>query len=183
MAAVTADEKLRFLAFDREVGEQGFIVFGEDLRANRQFDDRGLSGGAVHVLAKTGTPVLRFDVLAISEIDQGIQSADREGNDIAAATTVITVRPTVLDVLFATERNATVPAVAALHINLCLIEKFHDFRPAERLSKNKKGEWLTIPLDAFAIAGCPYAAGSTEIVVRLRVLWNFTCPAVSADKV
>ena len=69
MAAVTADEKLHFLAFDREVGEQGFIVFGEDLRANRQFDDRGLAGGAGHVLAKTGTPVLRFDVLAISEID------------------------------------------------------------------------------------------------------------------
>jgi hypothetical protein len=45
-----------------------------------------------------------------------------------------------------------------------LIEKFHIFRP------NEKGEWLAIPLNVKACVELVYAAGSTEMVVRARVL-------------
>lgn len=65
-------------------------------------------------------------MLSITEINQGIQIGNRFKINAAALAAVTAVRPAKLDILFPAERNAAGTAVARLHENLSLIQKFHN---------------------------------------------------------
>jgi len=68
---------------------------------------------------------LRLEMLLEAEIDQRVQSVDRFGPDIAAASAVAAIRSTEFDEFLATERHAAATAVSGLDIDLCFVEKFH----------------------------------------------------------
>ena len=103
-------------------------------------------------------------MLAVAIIDQRVEARHRNRHDITAPPTAAAVRPAELNVFLTPKRDAAVTAFTALYVDLGLIEKFHVFRP------NEKGEWLAIPLNVTACVELVYAAGSTEMVVRARVL-------------
>ena len=68
-------------------------------------------------------------VLAITIINQRVQTIDAFGNDIAAAPAIAAVRAAKFDILLAPKRNAAGTAIAGANIDFCLVEKFHLLNP------------------------------------------------------
>ena len=130
-----------------QVGDYRLFVLRQDLRADWQLQGRRLTACTSPLLAHAGVAVLRFEMLLVAEIYEGVQMVDRFRDDIAATPTVTTVRTAELDIFLAPNRDAPRPAVAALDIDLRFVEKFHRPLPLGTLpvEHDKKGEWLAIP--------------------------------------
>ena len=65
------------------------------------------------------------EMLAVTEIDQGIEAVGAFGDHMAAAAAVAAVRTALRDELLAAERDAAVAAVAGADEYPGLVEKFH----------------------------------------------------------
>ena len=116
-----------FFAERGQVGEQGFVVLVEDLRADRNLEHDGLAIGAMAVLAHAVDAPLGLEVLLVAIVDQRVQPVDRLDHDIAAAAAIAAVGPAELNELFAAKRHAAVAAVAGADIDLGFVKEFHGF--------------------------------------------------------
>ena len=124
--AVTAFGCQIGLAGFYHVGQHRFPVFGHDFGSDRHFDDNVRRLAAVFVRSHAVLALFSLKMLSITEINQGIQIGNRFKINAAALAAVTAVRPAKLDILFPAERNAAGTAVARLHENLSLIQKFHN---------------------------------------------------------
>src|SRR5690625_1270467 len=199
-AAVAAFCQHDPLAHLRQIGEQRFLVLGEDLGAARHLDRQRLARRSRALAPGAVASPLGLEVLGIAEVDQGVEALDGLRDDVPAAPAVAPVGPTELDVLFAPKGAGASTAVAAADVDLGLVEEFHldlpgrvalDFPTIEEKRSKKKGEWRAIPPFRDASKLCcqraPYSAasltglGTTETWVRppARVL-NSTRPSIRA---
>ena len=103
-----------------------FAVIGNNLRPDRNLDDNVVAFGSGLVRTHAVLTARRLKVLVIAKVDQRIQILNRFKINAAAFAAVTAVRPAKLDILFPAERNAAGTAVARLHENLSLIQKFHN---------------------------------------------------------
>ena len=124
-AAVAALGQHHTVADVDEIGQQRFAVFGVDFGTGRNFDGaiRATSAGAV--LAHAVFAVLGLVVLLIAVIDQRVEVVDAFDVDIAALAAVAAERSAELDVFFAAECDAAVPAVTGADVDFGLVEEFH----------------------------------------------------------
>ena len=155
-----------------QVHDNRLLVLGQNLRADRQFQGFRLTAGTCSLLTHARVTILRLEMLLVAKIDKRIQMINHFYDHISAAAAIPAVRSAKFDILLAAERHAASTTIAALNINLCFVEKFHCSLPigTSPPGRNKKGEWLTIPPEHRINAGASYAGGTTETLVRLRVL-------------
>jgi hypothetical protein len=73
-AAVAAARDHRALAGRVEVGEQGFLVVGQDLGADRHPEHDVVAAGARAVGAGAVAALARLEVLGVAVVDQGVQA-------------------------------------------------------------------------------------------------------------
>ena len=66
------------------------------------------------------------EMLPVAIVDQGVELGIDPRDDVAAVAAVAAVRAAARDVLLPPEADAAVAAVAALHVDLGLIEEAHD---------------------------------------------------------
>src|SRR5207244_1483726 len=170
------------LARLRQVGEHGFPVVLEDLRPDRHAQHEVAAMGAGAVGASTAAPVLRPKMLPVAVIDQGVQVVGRDEGDVAALAAVAAVGSAELNEFLATKAHRAAPAVAALQVDLALIEEFH--------GRNKLKRGAAGPLPSRSVGwGNGYSAasagrGTIEMKVRPpRPLRNCTAPSSSANSV
>jgi hypothetical protein len=83
------------------------------------------------------------EMLPVAVIDQCVERRLGPADHSTTAAAVTAVRPAARDVLLAPEADAAIAAVAALDVDLGLIEEAHR---ASVLQSNQKGEWCPIPL-------------------------------------
>src|SRR5882724_6162675 len=88
---------------------------------------------------------LGLEMLLVAVVDQRVEVGHRLDDDVAAAPAIAAVRPAELDELLAPEADAAGPAVAALQIDLGLVEEFHD-RLRMKKRPTKKGNGPAVPL-------------------------------------
>ena len=124
-AAIPAAAQHDALARLGQVEEQGLAVIVEDLGPHRHLEGQGLAAGAAAVLAHAVIAAAGAEMLLVAVVDQGVQIGHGLDDDVAAAPAMAAVRPAELDEFLAAEGDGPGPAVAALHIDLALIEKFH----------------------------------------------------------
>ena len=125
VAAIAADRDHGALAGLIEVGEQGFLVLGKDLGADRDLHGDAVGRGAGAVGTRAIAALARLEVLGIAIVDQGVEAINRLDHHIAAAAAIAAIRAAELDVFLAPERDDAVTAVAGLHEHLGFIEEFH----------------------------------------------------------
>src|SRR5690606_28196976 len=82
--------------------------------------------GARAVLAHAVLAVLRLEVLLVAVVDQRVEVGDAFGPDVAALAAVAAVGAAELDELLAAKADRPGATVAGLHVDLSLIEEFHD---------------------------------------------------------
>ena len=102
------------------------------------------TAGAGAVAAHSVSTARRLEMLAIAEIDKGVQVFHRHRNHVTATPAVAAVGTAVLDIFLAAEADTAVATVTAFHENLGLIEEFH-IPPARVLTENKKGNGTPFP--------------------------------------
>jgi hypothetical protein len=124
-AAVAALGQKHALADLGQVGDDGLLVFLEDLgsHGHPQHDVVAILAGALP--AHAGLAVLREEMLLIAKVDQRVQPLDRLGPDIAATPAVAAVRPAVFDELLAPETDAAPAARTRADMHLGKIEELH----------------------------------------------------------
>src|SRR5882724_3733302 len=83
---------------------------------------------------------LGLEMLLVAIVDQRVEVGHRLDDDIAAAPAIAAIRPAELDEFLAPKADAAGPAVAALEIDLGLVEKLHGRPPT------KKGNGPAVPL-------------------------------------
>jgi hypothetical protein len=71
-------------------------------------------------------------MLLVAVVDQGVEIVLSDENDVAALAAIATVRSAELNKLLAPEARRAGAAVAALHIDFALVEKFHFWIPATK---------------------------------------------------
>jgi hypothetical protein len=128
-AAVAALGEHDALARLGEIGDQRLAVDLENLGTDRDAQHGIGAGRAAAVLAHAVAAVLGLEVLLVAIVDQRVEALDRDRNDIAAAAAIAAVRATELDELLAPETDAAGAAVAALDVDLGLIEELHRLPP------------------------------------------------------
>ena len=102
------------------------VVFLEHLGADRhlQHDVVGIGAGAQAAHAVAAGRGLEMLLVAI--VDQRVEAVHGLDPHVAALAAVAAVGAAHLDELFAPERDGARAAVAGAHIDLCLVEEFHD---------------------------------------------------------
>src|SRR5215813_9888287 len=108
-----------------EVSKQCLAVFFVDLSANRHLEDDVLAVRAGAVLPHPISAALRFEVLLITVIDEGIEAGNRFHHDITTSAAVAAVGAAEFDEFIAPERHAAVPTCAGRDVDLGFIEEFH----------------------------------------------------------
>src|SRR5690606_26329278 len=108
-----------------EIGDQRFLVFLENLRADRHLDDEIAAVGAGAVRAFSRSAVFGLVMLLVAEIDQRIEVIRRFREHMAAAPAVASVRAAEFDEFLAPKGKAAGAAGAAFDIDFGAIEKFH----------------------------------------------------------
>src|SRR3984885_7789597 len=108
-----------------QIGDERLPVFLIDDGSDRHAHDGVVAVRASHIAAHAALAVLRLHMLLKAVVDQRVEILDRLGPDIAAATAIPTIPSAEPDELFAPERHAAIPALAARDVDLCGIEKFH----------------------------------------------------------
>ena len=112
MATVTAAAEHDALAGCVEVGEQRFLVIGDNLRANRHCDHDVVCARACSVAAGTVAALWCPEMLGIAEVDQRVQVLSRDEDDVAAATAIAAIGTAELHKFLTPERDHAVAAVA-----------------------------------------------------------------------
>ena len=110
--AIAALGEQRPVADRYQIGHQGLPVLLENLGAGRHRDREVGPRRAGARLAHAVMAALGLEMLAVAEIDQGVQAVGAFGVDMAAAAAVAAVRAAVRDVFFAPERDAAAAAGA-----------------------------------------------------------------------
>ena len=108
-----------------QIGQQRFLVVGQDLRADRHAYVHVVRAGAGAVRSGTVAALARPEVLRVAKVDQRVQVGHRLEHDIAAASAGAPVRTAELDEALAPEGDHTVSAIAGADIDLGLIEELH----------------------------------------------------------
>jgi len=124
-AAIAALGNAETLTLDCHVDDQSFVVFLEDLRADRDLQRHVFAIGTRAVAAHAMRAGLGLEMLLEAEVDQRVEAVDRLHPDIAATTAVAAVRTAEFDELFAPKRDSTGATVARANIYLSFVEKFH----------------------------------------------------------
>jgi hypothetical protein len=124
-AAVAALGENGLFARPGEVGEDGFLVLGQDLGADGDLDDHGLAGGAAAVLAHAVVAAFGAEMLLVAEVDEGVEVLGRLHDHVAAAPAGAAVGAAELDELLAPEADRAGAAVAAAQVDLGLVEELH----------------------------------------------------------
>ena len=108
-----------------EVGEDLFLVLGQDLRAHGNLDHEIVRTRACAVAAHAVSATAGFEMLCVTKIDQRVQPGDRHEHHIAALAAVTAVGAAILDILLTPETDGPRAAPAGLQIDFGLIEKMH----------------------------------------------------------
>ena len=114
------------LAWFDHIDNQGFAVFGQHLRPDRDPNRDGFARPTGTLPAHAMHADFGLEVLLIAEIDQGVEVLDRLEDDVATPAAIAAVRPAILDIFFTAEADRTGTAAATAHINLGFIEKLHN---------------------------------------------------------
>src|SRR5262249_15234220 len=124
-AAVAALQQALALARLGEIEQHlaGLVVDHLGAGGHTQHHVLGVGAGLLSALAVVALP--RLEVLLVAVVDQRVESVDAFEDHVAAAATIAAVRAAELDVLLAPERAGAGAAVAALEIDLGLVEEFH----------------------------------------------------------
>src|SRR6185437_3768182 len=139
--AIAAAQQKHALTHGREIGDQRFTVFLVNLRAGRHLHQRVVAMAAGHLLAETRKAVLGADMLLEAVVDQRVAVVDRLDIDVAALAAIAAPGPAIFDELLAPERDAAIPAVSGLDIDLGDVEEFHRLP----LSSPARGRGRKIP--------------------------------------
>src|SRR5437879_5860348 len=126
-AAIAAAQQHDTLARADQVGEEAFLVVGENLRPDRhaQHDVAPLRTRLVRPGA--AAPVLCPEMLLVAVIDQRVEIVGGEEDDVAALAALAAIGPAEFDEFLAAKAHRPAPAVTALQIDLALVKKFHVF--------------------------------------------------------
>ena len=124
-AAIAATQQGDPFAGDVEVGEQGFLVVGEDLGAEGHGDDDIAGAGAGAVGPCPVAAFRRAEMLGVAEVDQGVEVVFGDEDDVATLAAVAAVGTAELDEFFPPERGHAIPAVARAEVDLGLVEELH----------------------------------------------------------
>jgi hypothetical protein len=143
------------LPFICEIGENRFLVLGQDLRADRHFYHQVVRALAGAVLAHAVTAALRLEVLCVAKIDQGVEAGNRLEHDVPALAAVAAVRTAILDEFLSPEADRAGAAGAGLHVDLGLVEKMHN--PFLKRQVLHSQPWLP---DRYALPGSSSRARS-----------------------
>ncbi len=108
-----------------QVGQNLGLVLGQDLGADRNFQDDVVALAAGHVAAVPVRAFFRLEMLLVAEIDQGVEIGHAFDDDIAATAAVAAVGPAEFDIFLAPETAGPGPAVAAFDEDLNLVEELH----------------------------------------------------------
>lgn len=90
-------------------------IIDDGANRDRQFDIMAVAPGSIAPLAMPAA--LPFVLRVVPEMQQGVVMLAGDQDDIAAAASIPTARPTSRNVLLAAERKASVTAVAGLHLD------------------------------------------------------------------
>jgi hypothetical protein len=129
---VPALEQHHLLPVLGEVGQHHLFVLVQDLRAHGHGDDTVRACCPCAAPAHAVAPGLGAEVLLVPEVYQGVYVRARAENDRAPAPAVAAVRPPPWDELLPPEGHGPRPAVAALEVNLGLVQKLHEGQCAPR---------------------------------------------------
>src|SRR5690606_27391754 len=116
--AIAAAREHDALAFMREVGEQRFVVFVENLGADRHLHHDVVALGAMAILAHAMLALPGLEMLLIAIVDQRVQPLHRFDDDVAAAAAIAAIGSAKFDEFLAAERHAAVTTVAGADIDL-----------------------------------------------------------------
>ena len=124
-AADTALGHNKALPFLGEIGQNlpGRIVFYQSAHRDDQNNVYRVFPGPV-VAGAVPAPLGRV-MLAVFHIEQRAVATRGDEDDVPAPAAVAAVRPPVRDEFFPPEAHATLPAVAGLDQNFCLVNEFH----------------------------------------------------------
>ncbi len=187
--AVAAAQQHPALPRPGKVGDHRLAVLAEDLRPHRHAQHEFAAARAGAVAAGAAAPVRRAEMLLVTIVDQRVEIVLGDDHDSAALAAVAAVRATELDEFLAPKAHRAAPAVAALHIDLALVEKFrHGAVQMRRAEVNKKGSGEPLPVSPLygelAIRRGFRHAGRTEMNMRPpSPLWNLTAPSITANSV
>src|SRR5438094_1718308 len=140
--AVAAAQQHEPLIGPGQVREYGFLVVVEDLGPDRDAQYEVAAIGAGPVGPRPAAPVLGPEMLLIAVIDQRVQIVGRDKDDIAALAAHTAVGPAELDELLAAKAHRAAAAIAALEVDLALIEEFHG---SHKLKRERLGRSPRVP--------------------------------------
>src|SRR5215472_13290088 len=112
-AAVAASEEDAPLARPGQVGQHLPVLGIHDLGPGRDVQDEILAIGTGALAPGPGPAVRCAEMLAVTVVDQGVEVANREEDDVAALTAIAAVGAAELDELLAAEARRAAPSVAA----------------------------------------------------------------------
>jgi hypothetical protein len=123
--AVAAAQQNAALAGAGHIGDHGLVIIADNLRPDRHLEHEVAPAGAGTVAPGATAPVLRAEMLLVAIIDQRVEVVLRDEDDVAALAAIAAVGPAELDELLAPEAHRAGAAIAALYIDLALVEEFH----------------------------------------------------------
>ena len=129
----------------RQIREDEVLVLVQHLGADRHLYHQFVAAGTGPVAPLAVGTAPRLEMLAITEIDQGVQPLNSLDHHIAALAAVAAVRAAELHVLLAAKRTDAVAAVSRLHIDLGFIEELHGEPGRSDSPKRKRGSDLALP--------------------------------------
>ena len=104
VAALEEDHALPGLG---EIGEHGFAVIIEHLRADRHLDDEIGRASAGAVLAHAAAAALGLEMLGIAEVDQRVETGNGLENDVSALAAIAAIGPAIFDIHLAPKTDST----------------------------------------------------------------------------
>ena len=178
-AAVAALGDHHALAGLGQIGEQRLVVFREHLRAGRDLHDDIVAAGAGPVLAHAALAALGLEVLLVAIVDERVEIIHALDPDVAALAAVAAVGPAEFDELFAPESDAAVAAVARAHVDLGLIQEFHEanaFSVAARgLLRSYRSTGRSMPRAWHQPAACPTRRKPSLAMTRWDAGFSVKC--------
>ena len=130
--AVTAAEQNEAFAGTGEIRKDYPVLLIQDLCTDRNAQYEILAAGAGTLTARARPAVLCPKMLPVPVIDQGVEVFGRDKHDVSTFAAIAAVRAAELDEFFAAEAHRATAAIAALQVDLTLIEELH--------SHQQKGE-------------------------------------------
>ncbi len=112
IAAIAAPQELDAVAFHAQIGEQGFPVLIQYLGTDRHWHDQVFALFAAAVAAHAVFAALGLEMLAVAEVDQGIEGRDRLEDNMATTPAITTGRTAARDIFLTPERDGAVATIA-----------------------------------------------------------------------